>query len=412
MDGAMATLFRTLSPIPFSCCAPIRPSILTRVATQSSSSIAVSPLPHSSKPPQEKKVLVPIGMGTEEIEAVILVNVLRQAGAQVTLASVEKELEVPCYSGTRLIADACISKCADQMYDLVALPGGMPGSVRLRDCKALQKITTRQAEDNRLYGAISTAPAVVLVAWGLHESKKITCHPAFKDKLPTFWQVQENVQVSEAMTTSRGPGTTIQFALSFVEQLFGLTIAQEIGNSLVLLPVANGSEEIEVVMLADILRRARVNVVVVSVEKRRQIVGSKKIKIIADQCISDASKSTYDLIILPGGVDGAERLSKSRILMKLLKEHTEAGKVYGGTQSSVVILEKKGLLKGKVATTDPSTKDQLRGLVDEAEVIIDGNLITGKGLGTVIDLSLAIVRKLFGLERTRCLAEGLVYDYK
>ncbi|XP_078179695.1 class I glutamine amidotransferase-like superfamily protein isoform X3 [Carex rostrata] len=371
MDGAMATLFRTLSPIPFSCCAPIRPSILTRVATQSSSSIAVSPLPHSSKPPQEKKVLVPIGMGTEEIEAVILVNVLRQAGAQVTLASVEKELEVPCYSGTRLIADACISKCADQMYDLVALPGGMPGSVRLRDCKALQKITTRQAEDNRLYGAISTAPAVVLVAWGLHESKKITCHPAFKDKLPTFWQVQENVQVSEAMTTSRGPGTTIQFALSFVEQLFGLTIAQEIGNSLlmqikggrrrvkefneinwscdhtpqVLLPVANGSEEIEVVMLADILRRARVNVVVVSVEKRRQIVGSKKIKIIADQCISDASKSTYDLIILPGGVDGAERLSKSRILMKLLKEHTEAGKVYGGTQSSVVILEKKGLLK-------------------------------------------------------------------
>lgn len=62
---------------------------------------------------------------------------------------------------------------------------------------------------------------------------KITCHPAFKDKLPTFWQVQENVQVSEAMTTSRGPGTTIQFALSFVEQLFGLAIAQEIGNSLV-----------------------------------------------------------------------------------------------------------------------------------------------------------------------------------
>lgn len=52
-------------------------------------------------------------------------------------------------------------------------------------------------------------------------------------------------------------------------------------------------------MLADILRRARVDVVVVSVEKRRQIVGSKKIKIIADKCISDASKSTYDLIILP-----------------------------------------------------------------------------------------------------------------
>jgi transcriptional regulator GlxA family with amidase domain len=65
--------------------------------------------------------------------------------------------------------------------------------------------------------------------WGF----KITGHPAFKDNLPTFWQVQEPVQVSEVMTTSRGPGTTFQFALSFVEQLFGLTIAQEIGNSLV-----------------------------------------------------------------------------------------------------------------------------------------------------------------------------------
>lgn len=70
------------------------------------------------------------------------------------------------------------------------------------------------------------------------------------------------------------------------------------------------------------------------------------------------------------------------------------------------------IYQGKVATTDPSVKDQPRGLVDEAEVIIDGNLITGKGLGTVIDLSLAIVRKLFGLDRTRCLAGGLVYDYK
>lgn len=69
------------------------------------------------------------------------------------------------------------------------------------------------------------------------------------------------------------------------------------------------------------------------------------------------------------------------------------------------------IYQGKVATTDPSIKDQLKGPVDEAEVVIDGNLITGKGLGTVMDLSLAIVRKLFGPDRTRSLAEGLVYDY-
>ncbi|KAJ4760128.1 Class I glutamine amidotransferase superfamily protein [Rhynchospora pubera] len=436
MDGAMTTLLRTINPIPFSFRTPIRPTISTRAATRSNPSLAVSHLPSPSNP-QKKKVLVPIGMGTEEIEAVVLANVLRRAGAEVTLASVEKELEVLCSSGIRLVADARIGKCADQMFDLVALPGGMPGSAHLRDCEVLQNITTKQAEENRLYGAISAAPAVVLVPWGLHKRKKITCHPAFKDKLPTFRQVQENVQVSEVMTTSRGPGTAFQFVLSFVEQLFGLAIAQEIGNNLlmqikgghgrikefnevawscdhtprVLLPVANGSEEIEVVVLADVLRRARVDVVVVSIEKQQQIVGSKKIKIIADKCISDASKSTYDLIIFPGGVDGSERLSKSRILMKLLKEHAEAGKVFGATHSSVPILEKKGLLKGKVVTTDPSNGGQLRGSEDEAEVIIDGNLITGKGLATVMDLSLSIVRKLFGPDRTRCLATGLVFDY-
>lgn len=119
-----------------------------------------------------KKVLVPIGYGTEEIEAVVLVDVLRRAGADVTVASVEQKLEVEGSSGTRLLADVLISKCADQVYDLVALPGGMPGAVRLRDCEILEKIMKRQAEDKRLYGAISMAPAITLLPWGLLTRKR------------------------------------------------------------------------------------------------------------------------------------------------------------------------------------------------------------------------------------------------
>lgn len=61
----------------------------------------------------------------------------------------------------------------------------------------------------------------------------MTCHPAFFDKLPTFWAVKSNIQVSGELTTSRGPGTSFQFALSFVEQLFGDSIAREVGNFLV-----------------------------------------------------------------------------------------------------------------------------------------------------------------------------------
>ncbi|KAM3191698.1 hypothetical protein ACQJBY_069142 [Aegilops geniculata] len=186
-----------------------------------------------SLPPSPKKVLVPIAMGTEEMEAVILAGVLRRAGADVTLASVEDGLEVEASYGTRIIADKSIAACADQVFDLVALPGGMPGSVRLRDNEILQRIMVRQAEEKRLYGAICAAPAVVLMPWGLHKGRKITCHPSFIGDLPTFRAVESNVQVSGELTTSRGPGTAFQFALSFVEQLFGPHAVEDVDSTLI-----------------------------------------------------------------------------------------------------------------------------------------------------------------------------------
>ncbi|EMS57468.1 hypothetical protein TRIUR3_15789 [Triticum urartu] len=79
----------------------------------------------------ERKVLVPIAMGTEEMEAVILAGVLRRAGADVTLASVEDGLEVEASYGTRIIADKSIAACANQEFDLVALPSSKEGVLQL-----------------------------------------------------------------------------------------------------------------------------------------------------------------------------------------------------------------------------------------------------------------------------------------
>lgn len=106
------------------------------------------------------------------MEAVIIVDVLRRAGADVTVASVEPQLQIEASSGTKLVADTSISTCSDQVFDLVALPGGMPGSARLRDCEVLQKIMSKQAEEKRLYGAICAAPAVTLKPWGLLKKKQ------------------------------------------------------------------------------------------------------------------------------------------------------------------------------------------------------------------------------------------------
>ncbi|KAK9286113.1 hypothetical protein L1049_014494 [Liquidambar formosana] len=386
----------------------------------------------------QKKVLVPIGFGTEEMEAVILVDVLRRAGADVIVASVEPQLEIEASAGTRLVADASISECADETFDLVALPGGMPGSARLRDCEILRKITSKQAEEKRLYGAICAAPAVTLQPWGLLRRKQTTCHPAFMDKLPTFWAVKSNIQVSGELTTSRGPGTAFEFALSLVDQLFGESVAKEVGELLlmhmaydtprkeefnkvewsvdhiphVLIPVANGSEEIEVVTIVDILRRAKVDVVVASVEKSVQISASRGTKIIADKSIDNAAESIYDLIVLPGGIIGAERLHKSKVLKKLLKEQESAGRMYGAICSSPSVLHRQGLLKNKRTTAHPSVINKLTNeVVDTARVVIDGKLITSRGLATVTDFALAIVSKLFGHPRARSVAEGLVFEY-
>ncbi|KAK2380597.1 Class I glutamine amidotransferase superfamily protein [Trifolium repens] len=409
-----------------------------RSTPNSTLSISDSPPTTDSNATTPKKVLLPIGFGTEEMEAVILIHVLRRAGAHVTVASVEPQLQIEAAGGTKLVADTSISDCSDQIFDLIALPGGMPGSARLRDCDVLRRITCKQDEENRLYGAINAAPAVTLLPWGLLKRKKITCHPAFFHKLPTFWAVKTNIQVSKGLTTSRGPGTAYMFALTLAEQLFGESVAREVAEFLlmrtdddnvskefneiewsvghhppsVLIPIAHGSEEIEVVTLIDILRRAKVNVVVASVEKTLGVMASQGTKIVADKLISDVQESAHDLIILPGGTVGAERLSKSRILKKLLKEQNLAGRIYGAVCSSPAILHKHGLLKDKKATAHPSVLEKLKeGAVNDAVVVIDGKLITSEGLSTVTDFALAIVGKLFGNGRARSVAEGLVFAY-
>ncbi|KAG8364255.1 hypothetical protein BUALT_Bualt19G0109200 [Buddleja alternifolia] len=417
------------------------PTLKRRRSSKPTINISPAPLiipttiPPSSVPP--KKVLVPIGFGTEEMEAVIMIDVLRRAGAAVTVASVEERLEVEASGGTRLVADSLISACSDEIYDLVALPGGMPGSSRLRDCKILQDITSKQAEAKRLYAAICAAPAITLLPWGLLKRKPTTCHPAFMDKISPFWAVKSNLQVSGELTTSRGPGTSFVFAVSLVEQLFGESVAKEICDLMllnvadedsrkqefdevswsldhapqVLIPVANGSEEIEVVTIIDILRRANANVVVVSVEKSLQIVASSGTNIIADKMISAVADSIYDVIILAGGTSGSERLHKSKILKKLLKEQQSGGRVLGAIGSSPAILHKQGLLKDKRTTGHPSITSTLNDGVSGARVVIDEKVITSKGLSTATHFALAIVSKLFGQARARSVAEGLVFEY-
>jgi 4-methyl-5(b-hydroxyethyl)-thiazole monophosphate biosynthesis len=180
-----------------------------------------------------KKVLVPIADGSEEIEAVCIIDVLRRAGAEVTVASVDGR-EVTASRGIKIVADTLVSECAGKTYDLIALPGGMPGAEHLRDSGELAELLKRQRDKGLPYGAICAAPFVVLQHHGLLGGRRATSHPSFSDRLENRELAESRVVVDGNVVTSRGPGTAIEFALKLVELLFGSEKAAEVGKPMVL----------------------------------------------------------------------------------------------------------------------------------------------------------------------------------
>jgi 4-methyl-5(b-hydroxyethyl)-thiazole monophosphate biosynthesis len=176
-----------------------------------------------------KKVLVAIADGTEELEAVTIIDVLRRAGAQVIVASVAR-MNVICSRGVRLTADALISDCTDKEYDLIALPGGLPGAEHLRDCPELIEMLKQQKNSNGLYAAICASPAVALLPHGLLEGKKATCYPEPNMEFPD--RCDEKVVVDDNCITSQGPGTALEFSLKLAEMLFGPAKSNEVAKAM------------------------------------------------------------------------------------------------------------------------------------------------------------------------------------
>ncbi|WOH00263.1 hypothetical protein DCAR_0519621 [Daucus carota subsp. sativus] len=376
-----------------------------------------------------KEALVPIANGTEPIEAAMIIDILRRAEANVTVASVEKQLLVNACHGVNIVADALITDCANTTFDLIALPGGLPGASTLKECATLESIVKKQAAEGRLYAAICASPAVAFGSWGVLKGLKATCYPSFMEQLSsTATTVESRVQQDGRAITSRGPGTTMEFSVALVEQLFGKDKADSVTGPLVmrsnpgdeytiaelntvkwissdppkvLVPIANGSEEMEAISIIDVLRRAKAEVIVASVEDTLETVATRKLKIVADMLIDEASKLSYDLIVLPGGLPGAQKFASSETLVELLKKQKSSGKPYGAICASpALVLEPHGLLEGKKATAFPSLCEKLsdQSLIDK-RIVVDGNVITSKGPGSALEFSLAIVEKLFGRQK-------------
>lgn len=179
-----------------------------------------------------KHVLVPIADGSEEIEATTIIDVLRRAKIEVTVASVGNGLQVTASRGVKIVADKHIAECTGQTYDCIVLPGGLPGAEHLRDCEPLIAMLKAQKDAGGLYAAICASPAVALAPHGLLDGKTATGFPSTQDKLPRA--STERVVADGNCITSQGPGTAMEFAVELVGQLLGAEKAAEIAGPLLM----------------------------------------------------------------------------------------------------------------------------------------------------------------------------------
>lgn len=181
-----------------------------------------------------KRVLVPIANQSEEIEAVGIIDTLRRAKIEVIVASVEPTLTIKASRDISLVADCFVKDIADQDFDLIALPGGMPGAEYLRDSKILTNLLKKQASSGKYYAAICASPAIVLLSHGLLKGLKATCHPALQSQIPANQLSNDRVVVDGHCITSQGPGTVLEFSIKLIEILLGKDKALEISTPMLI----------------------------------------------------------------------------------------------------------------------------------------------------------------------------------
>ncbi|CEP02028.1 DJ-1/PfpI domain-containing protein [Plasmodiophora brassicae] len=176
--------------------------------------------------------LVAIADGSEDLEAVAVIDTLRRGKVDVTVASVGRSTTITAANKTKIVADVLIED-ASQTFDLIVLPGGMPGATHLHDSAPLTDKLKQQQKAGRWIGAICAAPAVVLQAHGLLDGRKAVAYPSFAEKLPAgVYQKGSGVVVSNKVVTAAGPGVAVDFGLTLVAALQGAKVAKEVAGGM------------------------------------------------------------------------------------------------------------------------------------------------------------------------------------
>jgi len=177
----------------------------------------------------------------------------------------------------------------------------------------------------------------------------------------------------------------------------------------VLVPLAQGCEELEAVTIIDLLRRAQIDVVTAGLGPE-PVVGSRGTVLVPDMILDKALKRDFDMVVLPGGLPGATNLQKDARIIGLLKKMSEQNKYTAAICAAPKVLASAGILNGKHATCYPGSLDPESFPTihfDQRAVVTDGKIITSQGPGTAMDFALELIRLLAGDEKRDQVEVGL-----
>jgi len=177
-----------------------------------------------------------------------------------------------------------------------------------------------------------------------------------------------------------------------------------------LIPLAQGCEELEAVTIIDLLRRANIDVVTAGLDKET-VTASRGVRLVPDTDLDTALKQDYDMVILPGGLPGADHLDRDNRIRALLKKMAAGKKYTAAICAAPKALANAGVLEGKRATAYPGVLDNLKlpqTRITHEAVVIDGHVITSRGPGTAMDFALALIEILLGKQKRNEVEAGLV----
>jgi len=177
-----------------------------------------------------------------------------------------------------------------------------------------------------------------------------------------------------------------------------------------LIPIADGSEEMETVILVDVLRRAGWEVVLASIQGKGPITGARNTKLIPDACWETLDLLSFDLLALPGGLGGTEALCKNDGVQEALRIFDIEEMWIAALCAAPLALHKAGVLENRAFTCYPGTeKEMKRKDRSDDPVVVDGHIVTSQGPGTAIPFALKLIELIDGAEASEQVASGMIY---